>query len=605
MNDLTICHNRRAPDAADAELLARLDSILIRRELHAVFQPIFCMDKGRVHGYEGLVRGPSDTPLHAPDTLFRVASQNGRLAELEKICRQVVMRAFVERKLAGKLFLNVSPQVLLHPAAGKRKTIDALRDNGLRPEQVVIELTENHPIPDYMVLRDAAFHYRALGFEIAVDDLGEGFSSLRLWSELHPDYIKVDKHFARLISMDPVRQHFVRSIQALADDTGTRVVAEGIETHADLVTLWELGVSFGQGFYLARPDASPPSSVPEPIEQAMRGYWRREARPRCLQHHLEKKVWRQMVRKPPPVEASAPLEEVFGIFKTNPAITDLPVFSGGRPAGIINRNAVQALLVPPLGKEMYGSAPCSRYMDASPLILDASRGIEEIGGLLAARGEQQAGSFLVTQDGQYAGIATIHGLVREIVHAKTSGARYTNPLTALPGNVPANEFIDQLLKTGSKFHAWHCGLNHFKPFNDAFGYRRGDEILLLTAQILSEACERDKDFLGHLGGDDFIMVMRSRAPKQRCLRALAAFEAGLVHLLRPGETERGGYDAEDRKRKTAFHPLPSLAIGGMEINPKNIKHHSEVFGLITDARKHAKQRGGNALFVARRKKGGK
>lgn len=602
MNDLTVRYTPPHLDPTDGELPAHLDRILSRRELSAVFQPIFCMDKGRVHGYEGLVRGPADTPLHSPDALFRVASQNGRLVELEKICRQVVMRAFVDRQLAGKLFLNVSPQVLLQPAYPKRKTFDMLRDSGLRPEQVVIELTESHPIPDYMVLRDAAFHYRAMGFEIAMDDLGEGFSSLRLWSELHPEYIKIDKHFARLISMDPVRQHFVRSIQTLADNTGTRVVAEGIETHADLVTLWELGVSFGQGFYLARPDTLPPDAVPESVERAMRGYWRREDLPHRPQHHLEIKVWQQMLRKPPTVEAATPLAEAFEIFKRHPGLADLPVFSDGRPAGILNRGTVLALLVPPLGKEMYGSAPCSDYMDASPLILDTGCSLEEAGGLLAARGERQTASFMVMQDGQYRGVGTMHGLIREIVRAKTDQARYANPLTALPGNVPANEFIDHLLKTGRKFHAWYCDLNHFKNFNDAFGYRRGDEILLLTAQILSEVCDREKDFIGHLGGDDFIAIMRSRGPKQRCLRALAAFGEGLGHLLRPDEIARGGYEAEDRKRKVSFHPFPSLVIGGVEIDPSRVKHHHEVFSLIADARKRAKQRGGNALFVARRAK---
>lgn len=602
MNDLTVHPLPPAARLGNAEQVVLLDRILGRGELNAVFQPIVSMDNGTSYGFEGLIRGPAGTLLSAPDALFGVASRNGRLVELEEACRQTVIRAFVEQEIQGKLFLNVSPQVLLLPGHRKGQTLNLLRDSGLRPEQVVIELTENHPIPDYAVLHDAAFHYREMGFEFAVDDLGEGFSSLRLWSELHPDYVKIDKHFTRSISMDPVRQHFIRSIQALADVTGARVVAEGIESHADLITLWELGVTFGQGFYLARPEKSPEACLPENIGAAMRGYWQRTGRSRCLQHAVDKKIWRQALQKPPHVGEATPLSEVYGIFKKSPGLHALPVFADGRAVGLIGRDTVQMLLAAPLGGSAHGEAPCARYMDASPLIVDAGDSIEEIGNWLASRNEQQAAGFLVTRDGHYAGVGSAHALLREIIHVRVNESRYSNPLTSLPGNVPTNEFIDRLLGMKRRFHAWYCDLSHLKCFNDAFGYRRGDEILLLTAQILSEVCDRETDFAGHLGGDDFVMVMRSRDPKQRCLRALAAFEDGLRHLLRQEEIARNGYEAEDRKRKTAFHPLPSLAIGGAQIDPARFRHHSEVFDLISAARKRAKQKGGNALHVARQTK---
>ncbi len=565
----------------------------------AVFQPIVCMREGRIHGYEGLVRGPADSPLHAPDSLFRVASQSGRLVELEKACRQVVMKSFAELNLPAKLFLNVSPQVLLQPAYRKQKTLDLMKDTGLRPEQVVIELTENHPIPDFMILRDAACHYRTLGFEIAMDDLGEGFSSLRMWSELNPDYIKIDKHFILGIGLDAVKQQFVGSIQSIAANTNTRVVAEGIENLTDMMTLWELGIAFGQGYYLARPDRAPALSLPATVGSAMGEHWHNRPRGHHLpQHHMEKRIWRHMVKKPPKVDAADTLEAVHGKFNAHPDVTELPLFEEGEAIGLINRDAVQLMMMPPLGSEAYGHLPCVRYADVSPLVVDIEDDLESLCDLLASRSKYFVpNGFLVTKHGRYFGVGNIHGLVREITRARVHEARYANPLTLLPGNVTINEHISHLLHDGIKFCACRCDLSNFKSFNDAFGYRRGDKAILMAARILAQACDGEQDFLGHAGGDDFIAIFRSPDWQLRCKRAIGSFADEINHLFLEEEIKHGGYRAEGRDGKLTFHSFPSLSIGAVEIDPKRTKRHFEVIQLISEAHKKAKRRKANALFV--------
>ena len=93
--------------------------------------------------------------------------------------------------------------------------------------RVIIELTESHPVYDYHQLKEAVTHCRRLGFQIAIDDLGEGFSSLRLWSEVRPDFVKIDMHFIQEIQLDPMKRQFVRSIQEIAQQSGCKVIAEG------------------------------------------------------------------------------------------------------------------------------------------------------------------------------------------------------------------------------------------------------------------------------------------------------------------------------------------------------------------------------------------
>ncbi|MEK1839545.1 MAG: EAL domain-containing protein, partial [Pseudomonas sp.] len=177
------------------EQLSALSSILTQSGLHSLFQPIISLSERRIIGYEALSRGPSNSPLHSPVALFAVARQAGRLSELEIACRQSACRRFNEQQLPGKLFLNVSPESLLEAAHQPGRTLQLLQDFGIPPSQVVIELTEQTPTDDFQLLQTALHHYRAMGFSIALDDLGAGYSSLRLWSELRPDYVKIDRHF--------------------------------------------------------------------------------------------------------------------------------------------------------------------------------------------------------------------------------------------------------------------------------------------------------------------------------------------------------------------------------------------------------------------------
>ena len=141
--------------------------------------------------------------------------------------------------------------------------------SGRNPDRVIIELTENQPTYDYELMREAVRHYRDMGFQIAIDDLGEGFSSLRLWSELRPEYVKIDMHFIQGINNDPVKLQFVRSIQEIAEKSNTLVIAEGIETQAELLVIRDVGVAYGQGYHLGRPHPQPARAAPAEVVKAL------------------------------------------------------------------------------------------------------------------------------------------------------------------------------------------------------------------------------------------------------------------------------------------------------------------------------------------------
>lgn len=237
------------------------DAVLGEGRLHAVFQPIAVTADLAIAGYEGLIRGPAGTALASPAALFACAHARGRRRELEHACLRVVWPRFRALGLPGKLFLNVGAGMLSTPGAG-RELAYLLADIGAAPSRVVLEVTEDQAVADYGQLRRAAGDLAALGYELAIDDLGAGFASLRLWLELQPACVKLDHAFVRGVDADPLRRSFLDLVQQLARRAGARLIAEGVETAGELEVLRALGIDHAQGYFIARPSARPPRVLP-------------------------------------------------------------------------------------------------------------------------------------------------------------------------------------------------------------------------------------------------------------------------------------------------------------------------------------------------------
>ena len=574
--------------------------IIEQRRLTALFQPVVLMGKGEIAGYEGLIRGPSDSPLHSPLNLFRAANENGLAVEVEHLSRQIVLESFVRLNLSGKLFLNVSPECLLQRNAKHGETLGYIHNLELSPDRVIIELTENQRIYDYNLMREAVKHYRAMGFEIAIDDLGEGFSSLRLWSELRPEYVKIDMHFIQGIDLDPVKHQFVSSIQQIAEKSGTKVVAEGIETGAELRAIKELGITCGQGYYLARPSSQPVTAISaeaaEALEKTMAS-----GLPRGFGAGHKTASVLKLLRECQAVTPDTSNDVVYQMFIGAPELQALPIVEDGSPVGLINRNAVIDGFARPYRRELFGKKPCTRLMDAAPLIVEKDMSIQELSHVIVeADRHHLSNGFIITDRGQYLGVGTGHDLVREITQMQISAARHANPLTLLPGNEPINRQIDQLLQGGAGFCACYCDLDHFKPFNDVYGYHSGDDVIQLTGKILAEACDPDQDFIGHIGGDDFIILFQSPDWESRCQKALERFENGILEFFSAEDRARQGYAAKDRHGEEVFHPLTSLSIGAVQVEPRKQSSHHKISAAAAEAKKQAKGIPGNSLFVERR-----
>ena len=250
------------------------------------------------------------------------------------LCRQIVLESFAAQNLPGQLFLNVSPEALTHPSFKNGQTLAYLENLGIDPERVIIEITENQPTFDFEGMRNALLHYRSMGFKIAMDDLGEGFSSLRLWSELRPEFVKVDMHFVQGVNTDPLKQQFLKSIQSIALSSGTQVIAEGIETAAEFRTIRDIGIAGGQGYFIARPSHVPPLHLPARSRSVCSTPATSPNSPTATPRTI---TIESILRYVEPAQPETAIEKIFSRFSEQKNLRAIPVVKNGRPVGLINR----------------------------------------------------------------------------------------------------------------------------------------------------------------------------------------------------------------------------------------------------------------------------
>ena len=228
--------------------------ILERKSIYPMFQPIVNLQTGRVSGYEALSRiDRSSTTLTISD-LFVIAEQLGFVWKLEKLCRNKALKAAVEKPENVKLFLNVDGNIIQDKAFIQGFTNRKAMKAGVPASDIVFEITERSDIENYQILQKIMKHYADQGYEIALDDVGAGHSGLNRVVNTTPDYLKADIELVRDIHKYKKKEIMMKLLLDYCNATGAILIAEGIETVQELECLHSLGVHYGQGFFLGKPE---------------------------------------------------------------------------------------------------------------------------------------------------------------------------------------------------------------------------------------------------------------------------------------------------------------------------------------------------------------
>ncbi len=256
-------------DSVAGELVAQLAGQLRRDEGHTrhrhliagdglaiAFQPILYLLGGRVLGMEPLARFPGRRRKRAPLAWLAEAESVGLRVDLEVATLRAALARIQDLPDGTFLATNLSPATAIAPAA--REILDAVPAH-----RMVIEITEHAPVYDYGELNEALRTYRARGGRVAIDDAGAGFASLRHIVRLGPEFIKLDIALTREVDTDPLQRALTTALVTFAREIDAEIIAEGIESQAQLDTLLGLGVTIGQGYHLGPPGPGVARLVPE------------------------------------------------------------------------------------------------------------------------------------------------------------------------------------------------------------------------------------------------------------------------------------------------------------------------------------------------------
>jgi EAL domain-containing protein (putative c-di-GMP-specific phosphodiesterase class I)/CheY-like chemotaxis protein len=225
---------------------ARIDHVLARGLLDVAVQPIVDLRTRDVLAFEALARIRSE-PVRSPAVWFAEAADHGRLLELELAAIDAALAVLPLLPDAAQLTVNVSPAT-----AASERFYEAMPSDGASG-RIVVEITEHAPIDDYDALAPQIERLRRRGIRLAIDDAGAGFASLRHILRFNPDIIKTDMTLTRGIETDRAERALMRALISFAAEIDATLVAEGIESDAEIKALRELGVIYGQGFHLGRP----------------------------------------------------------------------------------------------------------------------------------------------------------------------------------------------------------------------------------------------------------------------------------------------------------------------------------------------------------------
>ncbi|MGN7476948.1 EAL domain-containing protein [Solibacillus silvestris] len=237
-----------------------LKNIIAQEAMNTCFQPIYDVKNKSTFGFEALNRPIALKLFQNADVFYDFVGHTNKVFLFECFCRNISLVRYHKKLLdfaeakSSALFLNIHPNVLLDKNYHSGETLALLKTLNISPEQVVFELTERSAVSDFEEFARVLSHYRSQGYRIAVDDVGSGYNSLKTLIYLKPEFIKLDRSLIQDIDQHSAQQQLLTVILNYAIESGTKVIAEGVETKAEYEFLQSAGVHYAQGYAIGRPN---------------------------------------------------------------------------------------------------------------------------------------------------------------------------------------------------------------------------------------------------------------------------------------------------------------------------------------------------------------
>ncbi|MGD9676933.1 MAG: GGDEF domain-containing protein [Vulcanibacillus sp.] len=570
-------------------------NILLDSSISTVFQPIVSLETGIIFGYEALSRISVPSCYINIEELFQIARRQDRLWDLEKLCLMKALQNAAAQSLDCLLFLNLDTNIIHDPKFSAGFTVEKLQEYGINADSVVIELTEQSAISDMSSFVSSVQHYQTQGLKIAIDDFGNGYSGLNRACSLSPKFLKINLDLVHEIHKDTIKQSAVGSIVDFCRQTGIQVIAEGIENEEDLKTVIQLGVDFGQGFYLGLPNS---------IFQDIAFDCKKQIREFFNGTRLQS---RQSVfgrvgdigKTGATALKSSPSLPLYEKLKLNPELSEFFILDElEQVCGILTRQQIFEKFGGEFGYILSQRMNVTAMMLKEVLAVDEQMPIDKVSEIAMQRSAERVyDSIAITRNGKYFNTVTVRELLLTSIQLQVQRASDANPLTGFPGNHEIQRVIETTFRLHEPWAIIYLDLDNFKAYNDAYCFANGDAMLKTLADTMRR-CAGESDFLGHIGGDDFVIISHSHEVTELCKNIAQDFHSAIETLYSTSDWEQGFIVSTDRNGFSQNYGIASLSISVVTNKTQNPQTMEELSALIAQNKKESKQRQGDSIVIS-------
>ena len=297
----------------------------------------------------------------------------------------------------------------------------------------------------------------------------------------------------------------------------------------------------------------------------------------------------------PCIEAHTKSIEAHALFKKYSKLQGIVIKAGERPIALVMRTLFYQKIGDQYGYNLYMGRPIELVMNRSPLIVDYEEPIVNVSQIAMERPEEELYDYvIVTRNNHYLGIVSIQHLLLTFANIQSERARFMNPLTGLPGNNLINYELNKLLQI-DRFSVLYVDLDNFKAFNDAYGFKLGDDLILGTAEILKNNLQGF--FVGHIGGDDFFASFNHYDYEKICQRIITDFHKMIKYFYTNNHWKQQYVLVENRSGIKERIPLVSVSIAVVTNEEQSFQTTEDIVDQAALVKRACKRKIGSCLLV--------
>jgi len=568
--------------------------------LDIAFQPIINIHTGKIYAVEALLRNHNNIGFKSIFHIFDAVYDEGILYAFDLALREKTIQKFTEINNYEdmKLFYNLDNRLFEMSDFETGNTEKILEKFNLKKDNICFEISERHEISRHCDISAVLSHYQQENFSIALDDFGTGHSGYKLLYNSAPDILKIDRFFLSNIEKIIKKKLIVRNIINLCIQLGIKVVAEGVETKEEYFICKELGCNLAQGYLVQRPTLNPIEIIQNyaDIIELINSSKRDSANDSNIKKHLIKVA---------PINIRTKMDYVVEYFKKNKEISVVPIVDmDNEPIGIIEEQQIKDFLYSPYGISLIKNDTNSKSKLKNLIkpcsFTDVNSDIATIIELFS--NNKEAIGTIVTKNSKYYGWLSARAIINIMNEENLLFAREQNPLTKLPGNTMIERYIEKISKSRNNFMLCYFDLDNFKAFNDVYGFRNGDRVILLFAEILKKHLAKEF-FIAHIGGDDFFIAIEFKEEEskqfiEKILLIIKIFTEDVKSFYSLEDREKESIVSKDRDGNMKKFPLSTVSASAIFIEQKTSNRSSSDINNILSLQKKVAKNASNNISIS-------